>query len=585
MKRKNLILVLVLTVALVFGSVPIAFAAVETSQLTTSNAIPRDVMDTPYLPSVKALMEQKIVTGDTDGLFHPEKTITRAEFSVMMAKAVGYTDGQASQASSGFFQDLSGYGWVSSAINAIYEAGIIKGVGDRRFAPGNPVTYVEAVAMIARAAGLAAEIEATGTWPQNYIEYAKTHNLSGEAEVSDWALPAVKGDVAMMVFHNLESLKKAAENPLPPAVSVPRLTDLDLGNGMVFSGEEKKMSLAQAKELVMTSSSGIEIAKINLAANKAKTESYYQTYRKTNATYPDPIFIGSTLTASRTEKAMTKLMADFAKAQSENNYQAEINVLHADAIKNYFELQQAIRARTISENNLATQATILKNTNSKYRLGVVSKQDVLRAEVSYNQAKTDLDSARSMEALARMSYNSYFSFGLMQNVTLTDSMDVTTISAVPLAEAIQKAKTNRNEVAGAAFMLKYRELNLTNVGNNYSKASSYYLQAQADLMSAQKTAREMPVNMEMDVRAKYTDMMNAKAQADLGKLSADKAAETYRLAQLQYDMGMATLTDVQQAQSGSYAAQLQHSQSLLKLKLAVMAYETSMTVGTYSVPF
>jgi outer membrane protein TolC len=394
----------------------------------------------------------------------------------------------------------------------------------------------------------------------------------------------VKGDVAMMVFHNLESLKKAAENPLPPVVSVPRLTDLDLGNGMVFSGEEKKMSLAQAKELVMTSSSGIEIAKINLAANKAKTESYYQTYRRANSTYFDPIF-GETDVSSRTERTMAKMMADFAKDQSENNYQAEINVLHADAIKNYFELQQAIRARTISENNLATQATILKNTNSKYRLGVVSKQDVLRAEVSYNQAKTDLDSARSMEALARMSYNSYFSFGLMQNVTLTDSLDVTTISAVPLAEAIQKAKTNRNEVAGAAFMLKYRELNLTNVGNNYSKASSYYLQAQADLMSAQKTAREMPVNMEMDVRAKYTDMMNAKAQADLGKLSADKAAETYRLAQLQYDMGMATLTDVQQAQSGSYAAQLQHSQSLLKLKLAVMAYETSMTVGTYSVPF
>ena len=48
---------------------------------------------------------------------------------------------------------------------------------------------------------------------------------------------------------------------------------------------------------------------------------------------------------------------------------------------------------------------------------------------------------------------------------------------------------------------------------------------------------------------------------------------------------MSPLTHVQQVQLGSYATQLQHSQSLLKLKLAVMAYETSMTVGTYSVPF
>lgn len=584
MKRKNVILALALALALAFGSVPMAFAAVETSQQVPLNTYPQDVIDTPYFDSVKGLMDEKIITGDTDGLFHPQKSITRAEFSVMMANAIRNQEDLVSQGSQSFFLDLAGYGWASEAIDAIYKAGIIKGVGDRRFAPGNPVTYVEAMAMIARASGLATEIELNGTWPQNYIDYAQSHDLTGELSVSDWTLPAVKGDVAMMMFHNLESLQTAAEAPLLPSIDIPRITDLDLGNGMVFGGEEKKMSLTQAKELVMTSSAGIEVAKINLAANKAKTESYYQTYRKTNATYPDPIF-GGTITSSRTEKAMTKLMADFAKTQSENNYQAEINLLSTDAIKNYFELQQAIRARTISENNLATQATILKNTNSKYRLGVVSKQDVLRAEVSYNQAKTDLDSSRSMEALARMNYNSYFSFHLMQKVALTDSMDVTTVSTVPLEEAIKKAKANRNEVAGAAFMLQYRELNLTNVGNNYSKASSYYLQAQADLMAAQKTTREMPVNMEMDVRAKYMDMMNAKAQADLGKLSADKAAETYRLAQLQYDMGMATLTDVQQAQSGSYAAQLQHSQSLLKLKLAVMAYETSMTVGTYSVPF
>lgn len=584
MKRKNVILALLLALALAFGSVPMAFAAVESGQQVSLNTVPQDVIDTPYYVSVKGLMDEKIITGDTDGLFHPQKGITRAEFSVMMAKATGYQVSLTPQGNQQYFLDLAGYGWASDPINAIYEAGIIKGVGDRRFAPGNPVTYVEAMAMIARASGLAAEIESKGTWPQNYIDYAKSNKLAGDVAISDWTLPAAKGDVAMMMFHNLESLQKAAATPLPPSVILPQTTDLNLGNGMVFQGEEKKMSLAQAKELVMTSSTGIEVAKINLAANKAKTESYYQTYRKTNATYPDPIF-GGTITSSRTEKAMTKLMADFAKAQSENNYQAEINVLHADAIKNYFELQQAIRARTISEDNLATQATMLKNTNSKYRLGVVSKQDVLRAEVSYNQAKTDLDAARSREALARMNYNTYFSFHLMQKVTLTDSLEVTTISTLPLQEAIQKAKTNRNEVAGADFMLKYRELNLTNVGNNYSKASSYYLQAQADLMSAQKTSREMPIKMEMDVRAKYMDMMNAKAQADLGKMSADKAAETYRLAQLQYDMGMATLTDAQQAQSGSYAAQLQYSQNLLKLKLAVMAYETAVTVGTYSVPF
>ncbi len=344
------------------------------------------------------------------------------------------------------------------------------------------------------------------------------------------------------------------------------------------------MSLAQARELVMTSSSGIQVAKLNLAASKAKTESYYQLYRKANASYVDPVF-GGLMTSSKTEKAMTRLMADFAQAQSENNYQAEINALNAAVVKNYFELQQAVQARTISESNFAVQEAILQATRSKYSLGVVSKQDVLRAEVAFNQAKADLDAARNGEALARMSYNLYFGFNLMQKVELTDSPEIAPISGIPLADAIRQARTNRNEVTGAAFMVAYREMNLTNTGNNYAQSSAQYLQAQAELMEAQKTFREMPATIEMDVRAKYSDMVNAKAQVDLGKLSLDKAAEAYRLARLQFDMGLATLTDVQQAQTGSYAARLQYSQNLLQLKLAVMAYENATTVGTASIPF
>jgi len=332
----------------------------------------------------------------------------------------------------------------------------------------------------------------------------------------------------------------------------------------------------------MTSGAGIEMAKINLLANKAKTESYFSSYRKVREGTMTPL---GEITGSRTQKEMARLAANFALAQSSNNYDAEINVLNADAVKNYFELKQAIEATSISKGNLATQETILKNTNTKFSLGVVSKQDVLKAEISYNQARVDLAAAQSREALARMSYNIYFDFPAMQNVMPTDSLAVTGISTISLSNAITLATTNRNEVTAAAFSLKYQELNLIEVGNSYAHNSTYYHQAQADLLLAQKNNMEMPAKMELDVRSKYMDMLNSKSSVDLGKMTADKAAETFRLAKLQYDMGMTTLTDVQLAQAGVFAAQLQYSQSLLKLKLAVVAYEQSTTVGTYSVIF
>ena len=361
-----------------------------------------------------------------------------------------------------------------------------------------------------------------------------------------------------------------------------RETDLNLSNGMMFTGEEISLSLLEMQELVLTNSSGIELAKINRAANRAKKESYYKMYSLTKDEQPDYVF-GGVITSSKTERDMAKLAADFATTQSEANYNAEINQLNYDTIKKYFELKQAIDARKISENNKATQETILKNTNSKFKLGVASKQDVLKAEVSYNQAVVDLANAQSMESIARMSFNSYFGFDLMQKVVLTDELDVISASNIPLEEAITSALTNRNEIKGAEFSKNYSEMNLKNTGNNFSKASAHYLQAQADFMAAEKNYREIVPMIEMDVRSKYGDMMNAMENAELGRLNMEKSAETFRLAQLQYDMGMATLTDVQMAQSGAYGAELQYSQGLLKLRLSVISYENATKEGTYSV--
>ena len=57
----------------------------------------------------------------------------------------------------GVFVDLGGYEWASESILMLNEKGIIKGVGDREFAPGNNVTREQFVTMMARAVALDAE--------------------------------------------------------------------------------------------------------------------------------------------------------------------------------------------------------------------------------------------------------------------------------------------------------------------------------------------------------------------------------------------------------------------------------------------
>jgi opacity protein-like surface antigen len=155
---------------------------------------PADILNTKYMSAVKALIDSNVVTGDEDGLFHPEKSINRAEFAAIVARATHQQNVDTSQP---FFTDLAGYGWAEQYINRCHEQGWIRGVGGTSFAPGKEVSYAEAVTVLIRVQRGQQE-ELLGAWPDSYIQYADMYNLLGSVEVTDWGAPALKGDIALL---------------------------------------------------------------------------------------------------------------------------------------------------------------------------------------------------------------------------------------------------------------------------------------------------------------------------------------------------------------------------------------------------
>ena len=104
------------------------------------------------------LYQQKILSGELteDGqLFAwPERGLTRAEFSVLLAKYLkldtSVYDGQKT-----VFTDLQGVeSWAGAAIRAMYDKGIVHGVDETHFAPQAPLERAQAAAMLGRALGL-----------------------------------------------------------------------------------------------------------------------------------------------------------------------------------------------------------------------------------------------------------------------------------------------------------------------------------------------------------------------------------------------------------------------------------------------
>ena len=225
MKKKRSFILLIVAV-LVLSTVSVGFGAIDYNQWNSNSSYPKDLVGTQLLNQARAFIDKGIITGDTDGLFHPERTINRAEYAAIMAKATNNTSDIAKAAKQDHFGDLKGYGWAKGFINVRDDAGLINGIGQNKYNPGGSVSYVEVIAVVLRSKGVSdATINQYGKWPNNYIKYAEILNMDGALMIKNWNAPATKGDVVQLLYRNMPKSSASAatvsvsSSPSPPISS------------------------------------------------------------------------------------------------------------------------------------------------------------------------------------------------------------------------------------------------------------------------------------------------------------------------------------------------------------------------------
>lgn len=101
------------------------------------------------------LYQEKVLTGEPaeDGLLYayPERSLSRAEFSVLLARYLGLDTAEyAGQGTP--FTDLDGVeSWAGGAIRAMYAQGVVNGVDPTHFDPQAPLERAQAATMLGRA--------------------------------------------------------------------------------------------------------------------------------------------------------------------------------------------------------------------------------------------------------------------------------------------------------------------------------------------------------------------------------------------------------------------------------------------------
>ncbi|HBX22940.1 MAG TPA: hypothetical protein DEF34_04820 [Desulfotomaculum sp.] len=102
----------------------------------------------PYYPFISNLSGRGLAAGFPDGTFRPGATITRAEFTVLLARAAGISGQELP--STPTFNDVKPEHWAYGDIEAAVQAGLASGYPGDVFKPGNPVSRAEAAALVLR---------------------------------------------------------------------------------------------------------------------------------------------------------------------------------------------------------------------------------------------------------------------------------------------------------------------------------------------------------------------------------------------------------------------------------------------------
>jgi|GEM_PF-2038277 len=96
--------------------------------------------------TMRSWIEGKLITGYNDDTYHPDQSITRAEFCSLIDNVIGIpaVTGNVN------FKDVSSEAWYASAVNRASSYGLVSGYGDGLFKPNLEITREEASVMVSK---------------------------------------------------------------------------------------------------------------------------------------------------------------------------------------------------------------------------------------------------------------------------------------------------------------------------------------------------------------------------------------------------------------------------------------------------
>lgn len=133
-----------------------------------------------YRKYIESMAVKNVINGVGAGMYAPAKTLTRAEFATLLAKALKL-DQTLDISNAQKFNDVKDSDWFAKYVKAASTAGLIKGVGAGNFAPGATITEQDMAVIVSRTAETYKQYTAQAD--ESVITFTDASKVSGYARM------------------------------------------------------------------------------------------------------------------------------------------------------------------------------------------------------------------------------------------------------------------------------------------------------------------------------------------------------------------------------------------------------------------
>ena len=163
--------------------------------LTFTSRTFSDTADCQYAREIDTLAAYHILNGYEDGRFHPDDTLTRAQFVTLVASALDLPAGKVGQ-----FSDVQEDQWFAAPVSAMTDMGFLSGRGDGTFGPNDTITYQEMVTVLSNVAAWTSmdgyDLNKSDLLPEELVEYYDWAEWARVPARNLDALEALTGELA-----------------------------------------------------------------------------------------------------------------------------------------------------------------------------------------------------------------------------------------------------------------------------------------------------------------------------------------------------------------------------------------------------